>query len=99
MEKIQIITNEPEKVSNYPKEITINNFNKLKALDEHEINVFDLNCKDMWWNQSTEQRTIMLETKMSADFRSVKQMIANSSKSINIICLPQNLEYCWQYYM
>jgi hypothetical protein len=36
--------------------------------------------------------------KLSSDFRSINKMILNSSRSINIICLPQNLNYYWKHF-
>ena len=98
MKKIQLITNNPSKLTNYDKNIAINNFNNLKALDDYDINIFNLNCDNMWENKSTTDSKPMLEMKLSSDFRSINKMIINSNKSINIICLPQNLYYRWRCY-
>lgn len=98
MEKIQIMANNPSKTTEYPKNIVINNFNTPNALDDFDINVFDLNDADMWKNKSTCEREPNVETIMSADFRSINKMIVNSEKTINIICLPQNINYCWKCY-
>ncbi len=98
MKKIQLITNNPSKLTNYDKNITINNFNNLKALDDYDINIFNLNCDNMWENKSTTDSKPTLEMKLSSDFRSIHKMIINSNKSINIICLPQNLYYRWRCY-
>ena len=40
MEKIQLITYEPEDLEEYDSNIYISDFNKLKALDNFEINVY-----------------------------------------------------------
>ena len=98
MEKIQLITNNPSKATEYPKEIIINNFNKPDALDDFDINIFDLNYNDMWKNKSTEEREPNIETIMSADFKSINQMIVNSERAVTIICLPQNINYYWKHY-
>ena len=98
MEKIQLITNNPSKVTEYPNEIIINNFNKPNALDDFDINIFDLNYTDMWKNKSTTENEPKTETIMSADFRSINQMIMNSERAITIICLPQNINYSWKRY-
>lgn len=98
MKKIQLITNNPSKLTNYDKNIAINNFNNLKALDDYDINIFNLNCDNMWENKSTTDSKPTLEMKLSSDFRSINKMIINSNKSINIICLPQNLYYRWRCY-
>ena len=98
MEKIQLITNNPSKVTEYPNEIIINNFNKPNALDDFDINIFDLNYTDMWKNKSTVENEPKTETIMSADFRSINQMIMNSERAITIICLPQNINYSWKRY-
>lgn len=98
MEKIQLITNNSSKFVNYPKEIVINNFNKLKALDDYDINIFDLNNSDMWQNKVTTDRNPALETIMTDDFKSINQMIFNSKMAVNIICLPQNINYHWNCY-
>lgn len=98
MEKIQLITNNPSKVTEYPNEIIINNFNKPNALDDFDINIFDLNYTDMWKNKSMTEIEPKTETIMSADFRSINQMIMNSERAINIICLPQNIYYSWKCY-
>ena len=46
-------------------------------------------------SQETTDTKANLNTKMSADFKNINQMINNSKKSINIICLMQNLNYYW----
>ena len=98
MKKIQLITYNPVVFADYNKKIEINDFNKLKSLDNYDINIFNLNSNNMWENKETTDSKANLNTKMSADFKSINQMINNSKKSINIICLPQNLNYYWKCY-
>lgn len=98
MKKIQLITYNPLEFADYNKKIEINDFNKLKSLDNYDINIFNLNSNNMWENKEKTDAKANLNTKMSADFKSINQMINNSKKSINIICLPQNLNYYWKCY-
>ncbi|MBQ8219244.1 MAG: hypothetical protein IJZ79_05770 [Bacilli bacterium] len=98
MKKIQLVTYNPLEFADYNKKIEINDFNKLKSLDNYDINIFNLNSNNMWENKETTDAKANLNTKMSADFKSINQMINNSKKSINIICLPQNLNYYWKCY-
>ena len=98
MKKIQLITYNPNEFQDYNKKIEINDFNKLKSLDNYDINIFNLNSKNMWKNKETTDAKANLNTIMSSDFKSIKKMISNSKRSINIICLPQNLDYYWKCY-
>lgn len=98
MKKIQLITYNPIEFQDYNKNIEVNDFNKLKSLDNYDINIFNLNSKNMWENKETTDAKANLNTIMSSDFKSIKKMISNSKRSINIICLPQNLNYYWKCY-
>ena len=98
MTKIQLITYNPSEFAEYNSKIEINDFNKLRSLDNYCINIFNLNSEGMWENKSTTDTYANSNTKISADFKSIKQMIINSKKSINIVCLPQNINYYWRYY-
>ena len=99
MEKIQLITYEPEDLEEYDSNIYISDFNKLKALDNFEINVFDLTNNNMWIsNNTTDAKPSKNNCIMLPDFISIKKMLINSKKSKNIICLPQNVEYSCIFY-
>lgn len=99
MEKIQLITYEPEDLEEYDSNIYISDFNKLKALDNFEINVFDLTNNNMWIsNNDIDEEPSKNNCIMLPDFKSIKQMLINSKKSKNIICLPQNVEYSCIFY-
>lgn len=94
MKKIQLITYKPEALEEYDSNIYISDFNKLKALDNFEINVFDLTNNNMWIsNNTTDAKPSKTNCTMGPDFKSVKKMLINSKKSKNIICLPQNADY------
>ena len=98
MKKIQIVTYNQKDLSGYSNNAVISNFNNLKALDDYDINIFNLNCSEIWCNATTDSNSPTLEMKLTSDFNSIKTMIANSNKAINVICLPQNLYYTWKYY-
>lgn len=98
MKNIQLITNDTNHLANYVNKMSINNFNNLKALDDYDINIFNLNSSEIWQNKSTTDSGPTVEMKLSSDFKSINKMISNSSKSINIICLPQNLNYYWKHF-
>ena len=97
MSKIQLITYNPLEYADYNKKIESNDFNKLKSLDNYNINIFDLNSENMWESATGSYSAPDANTKMTADFKSINRMIENSNKSINIICLPQNLNYHWSW--
>lgn len=97
MSKIQLITYNPLEYADYNKKIESNDFNKLKSLDNYNINIFDLNSENMWESVTGSYSAPDANTKMTADFKSINRMIENSNKSINIICLPQNLNYHWSW--
>ena len=94
MKKIQLITYEPEDLEDYNINIEISDFNKLKSLDNFEINIFNLTNNKMWTSNNTiDEKPSKNNCIMLPDFISIKQMLINSKKSKNIICLPQNVEY------
>ena len=94
MKKIQLITYEPEDLEDYNINIEISDFNKLKSLDNFEINIFNLTNNKMWTSNNTiDEKPSKNNCIMLPDFISIKQMLINSKKSKNIICLPQNVKY------
>ena len=98
MKKIQLVTYEPNKFKDYDNKIDINDFNKLEALDNYEINVIDLYSIEIWTNKGTKEDKPSLNSRMSNDFVSINKMISNSKKTKVVICLPQNINYHWKYY-
>ncbi|MEF2689890.1 MAG: hypothetical protein U0N10_00570 [Bacilli bacterium] len=98
MSKIQLITYNIDEFSEYDNNIDVNNFNALKALDNYDINVIDLSSFEIWANRTNIESRPSTDSKLTADFNSIHQMIKNSKKSKIIICLPQNIYYkCIQY--
>ena len=52
MNKIQLITYEPRDFVENSYDIEISNFNNLKALDNYDVNVFDLSNPSIWRSKS-----------------------------------------------
>lgn len=98
MKRLQLITYNPPEFKDYNDKIDITDFNKLGALDNYKINVIDLSSSQIWANKGTRDEKPSLNSKMSLDFFSIKEMIKNSKKSKIIICLPQNINYHWKYF-
>lgn len=98
MNKIQLVTYNPITFNSYDPKIVINDFNKLRALDNYEINIIDLSSPEIWLNKGNKDDKPSLNSKMTDDFKSIYQMINNSKKSKIVICLPLNIYYQWIYY-
>ena len=91
--KIQIISNNSKKIqSDY--NITNSTLKAPLALDMFDINVFSLQTESIW----LYSKDMPNQLDCSNDFKSIKQMIASSTKAINIIALPQNYTHSWNYY-
>ena len=98
MKKIQIITYNPKNFSYLDQGIDINNFNNLKSLDNYEINVFDLNNDHIWINRSKIEGAPTGDLVLSNDLISIEKMIFNRRETKILVCLPQNLNYTYEYY-
>lgn len=98
MKKIQIITYNPKNFSCLDQEIDINNFNNLKSLDNYEINVFDLNNDRIWIDRSKNEGAPTGDLVLSNDLISIEKMIFNRRETKILVCLPQNLNYTYEYY-
>lgn len=98
MKKIQIITYNPKNFSCLEQGIDINNFNNLKSLDNYEINVFDLNNDHIWINRSKIEGAPTGDLVLSNDLISIEKMIFNRRETKILVCLPQNLNYTYEYY-
>lgn len=86
--KIQMVSFDGSKIqSEY--DITNSTLKEPKALDMYDINVFSLQNKDIWRYQQDSSHQL----DCSKDFDSIKQMISLSTKSVNIIALPQNYSH------
>lgn len=98
MKKIQIITYNPKNFNCLDQEIDINNFNNLKSLDNYEINVFDLNNDRIWIDRSKNEGAPTGDLVLSNDLISIEKMIFNRRETKILVCLPQNLNYTYEYY-
>lgn len=61
----------------------------IRSLDEYEINVIDLSSSILWNNRNNDCTNI----NSIEDFKSISDMILNSSMSKIVILLPQNMVY------
>jgi len=93
MEKIQLITYQPTDFNISNDNIEISNFNNLKALDNYDVNVFDLSNSNIWKNKNDKTEKPTGDILVSSDLKSIKTMIQNSKKTKVLICLPQNIKY------
>lgn len=98
MNKIQLITYEPRDFVENSYDIEISNFNNLKALDNYDVNVFDLSNPSIWRSKSNKYEKPNGEIVISDDLKSIKTMIQNSKKTKVLICLPQNIQYKRDYF-
>lgn len=87
---IQYITNKASKV-NSKHTITFSNFNAPKALDSFDINIFSLQDANIWKYKNVSDAYL----DCTDDLHSIKDMINNSHKSVNIIALPQNYTHAF----
>lgn len=71
MSKIQLVTYNPKMFNSYDSQIVISDFNKLKALDNYEINIMDLSSPEIWANKGNKENNPSLNSKMTDDFKSI----------------------------
>ena len=63
-----------------------------KTLDSFEINIINLQNKEMWKNE--RDRTDCVNC--TSDFRTLKKLLESSNKTNNIIFLPKNYTFRYQ---
>lgn len=91
--KIQIVSYDGVAVKSIYN-ITNSTFQKPKALDMFDVNIFSLQNDCIWRHKENKQKQI----DSTNDFVSIREMICASQKSINIIALPQNYSHRWYFY-
>ncbi|WP_289102027.1 hypothetical protein [uncultured Fusobacterium sp.] len=69
-------------------EFTSNNFDNPFSLDEFDINIIDLNS--IWENSNSEN---IYDIDIMNDLKSLKDMMANSKKTIFLLIIPFNQQY------
>ncbi|MEE3333174.1 MAG: hypothetical protein VZR54_02745 [Ruminococcus sp.] len=83
--KIQLIT---ERKNIDSDRITVSTFNKPMTFDSFDINIIDLSCAQIWYNNENN----LLQCNYINDFKSLNRII-KSSKNLVVIILPQNNSY------
>ena len=68
---------------------TCSTLNAPNTLDAFDINIFSLQNENIW--KTNDNTTSYLNC--TNDFNSIREMILNSNKSLNIIALPQNYHH------
>ena len=89
-EKIQLITYNETLLSNNETIATITNFNKAKSLDSYDINIIDMSNQNLW---TTNANSITSNIRLISDIDSLKKMVSNSSRTVILVVLPQNINY------
>lgn len=90
--KIQIITNNERNFVSC-EHITYASINAPNTLDAFDLNIIDLQRKEIWRNYNNTHKTIDTIN----DFKSLQKNLENSKKSTTIILLPQNYMFCYDY--
>ena len=90
---IQVLTYSGRETSFKEKEFTLNSLHDAQSLDEFDVNIIDLSDENFWRRSNGNIGAI----NKIADFKSMSDMLANSVKAKNIILLPQNEMFCFEY--
>lgn len=89
---IQILTYSGKNNEFIGRGVEVNSIHDAKSLDDFEINIIDLNDKDMWKYQGSPEYIESL-----ADIKSMEAMIANSCKTEIVVLFPQNIVCKYNY--
>lgn len=87
---IQIIKNDDKESNDM---IDVNNFSNPKSLDQYDINIINLNDKKIWRNRPASISSLDLVQ----DLKNLGIMLDNSTKATNIIVLPQDQYFEYNY--
>lgn len=90
---IQILTYSGKGNDYKGDDIVLNSIHDARSLDEFDINVIILTDKYMWKNKEYERNSI----DSILDLQSLSEMIRKSSKTKNVILLPQNIVFSYGY--
>ena len=89
---IQIISQSDIKSQlNILGDLEITSINKPRSLDEFDINIVNLNLPSLWYNKY-DSKSIIDDV---ADINNLGKMIKNRNKSQIIVCLPGNMDFCY----
>lgn len=90
---IQILTYSGKNDEFIGRGVEVNSIHDAKSLDDFEINIIDLNDKDMWKYHGMSPEYI----ESTADIKSMEAMIANSCKTEIVVLFPQNIMCKYHY--
>lgn len=90
---IQILTYTGEETAYQNINVKVNSLHDAESLDFFEMNIIVLQSDDIWTCSRDSNETIDIR----ADFLSLSKMIDNSSKAQNIVLLPSNMTFWYNY--
>ena len=82
-----------KKVGEKLNNIEVNEISNPKSLDQYSMNIIDLNDNDIWRYNYDRYDSINLIN----DFKSLGVMLDNSKRATNILILPQDLLFRYNY--
>lgn len=92
--KIQIISlSQSTKIQEY--ENVYSNFDKPKTFDSFDVNIINLQSAEMWRNKEDNINSI----NNINDFKTLQGLIESSKKAQNIIFLPKNYTFMYDFYV
>ena len=86
---IQVATYSGQEIKYNGKLVEQYSLHDIRSLDEYEITVLDLGAPQLWRNKEDNTQAI----EQMADFKSIAEMIKNSTSSRIVFVLPQNVVY------
>lgn len=91
--KIQVISlSQSIKIQEY--ENVYSNFDKPKTFDSFDVNIINLQSAEMWRNKEDNIKSI----NNTNDFKTLQGLIESSKKAQNIIFLPKNYTFLYDFY-
>ena len=91
--KIQFVSLKKDNIQG-KYDYTCSTLNTPSSLDVFDVNIFSLQDFNLWRYDENDHKKL----DQINDFKSIRTMIENSSKSINIIALPQNYTHMYCFY-
>lgn len=91
---IQMLTYGRRTESFEGRDMVINTFHDAQSLDEFDINIINLNSREVWRNADKDRNKI----NGGNDLRSLSSMMHNSTKTRIVIIFPQNMNFEYFYY-
>lgn len=90
---IQILTYTRKEKQYQNKNVVLNTLHDAESLDSFDINIICLLNEHIWENDGMSQGRI----NEIDDFKSLSVMLANSKTAYNVIILPQNMPFLYDY--